>query len=139
MIPYDNMKEIVLRRLGVTSNATIGVLQFDDQTFCTLELLWQDNQTNQSCIPSGEYVCEMVESPKYGRVWEITNVPNRSHILIHYGNYAKNSLGCILIGTKFGILDNELCVLNSKMALGKFLAKTEKEQRILLKVIDITN
>ena len=73
----------------------------------TLELPWLDNQTGISCIPEGYYDVIPRSSPKYGNHLHVTEVPNRSLILIHPGNYAgsknpktgKSDIrGCILVG-----------------------------------------
>lgn len=74
----------------------------------TLERPWRDNMRRKSCIPAGRY--ELVQR-KHGQyfknykrrfdhqfVVEIAGVEGRSHILIHIGNYPKNSLGCVLVG-----------------------------------------
>ena len=70
--------------------------------FClTLELRWFNNIPNLSCIPKGEYTCKKIISPSRGEVYEILNVPNRTNILIHKGNFGEDSLGCIIIGEQF--------------------------------------
>lgn len=42
----------------------------------------------RSCIPAGRYLCELVNSPRFGRVYGVRNVPGRSHVLIHAANLA---------------------------------------------------
>jgi len=85
-------------------NEDTGELEF---RCVTLELAWNDNQRNVSCIPEGFYDVVPRQSPKYGNHLHVTDVPNRSLILIHWGNYAgsKNPRtgrsdirGCILVG-----------------------------------------
>ena len=50
-------------------------------------------------IPKGTYQINVVWSPKFkGYYPRLENVPSRSGILIHSGNYAKDTLGCILVG-----------------------------------------
>ena len=65
----------------------------------TLELPWLGNRRRVSCIPCGEYVMERIESPKFGEVYEIQGVENRSEILIHKGNNVDDTSGCILVGS----------------------------------------
>lgn len=67
---------------------TFGRMAFGDQLVYTLELPWRDNIRQHSCIPSGQYLCELVNSPKFGRVYGVTNVPGRSNVLIHSANVA---------------------------------------------------
>lgn len=87
----------------------VGKLYINDKFFChTLE-------NRDFIIPIGKYKITLdVQSPKYctrepykslcirngvhGCVPRILNVIGRSGILIHCGNYAKDSMGCILVG-----------------------------------------
>jgi len=95
----------------------------------TLELPWRDNKSNISCIPSGAYHTQIRLSPKYGEIYWVTTVPGRGWILIHSGNFAGDEhfgfrthvKGCILLGKKFGHLDDQLAVLNSRITVRKFM------------------
>jgi len=64
----------------------------------TLELPWNDNKKQISCIPKGEYNVEKRQSTKYKNHFHVLDVPNRSYILIHQGNYNWHTKGCILVG-----------------------------------------
>lgn len=64
----------------------------------TLELPWLDNAKRISCIPKGTYNVEKRQSTKYKHHFHILDVPNRSYILIHQGNYNWHTKGCILVG-----------------------------------------
>lgn len=64
----------------------------------TLELPWRDNQRRISCIPSGTYKAVKHHSPRFGRSFWVKDVPGRSEILIHSGNYNHHTLGCPLVG-----------------------------------------
>lgn len=70
----------------------------DGTVYETLELPWKNNKTRTSCIPEGEYNAAWHLSPKFGWTYKIFNVPGRSEILFHAGNYPSNTLGCILLG-----------------------------------------
>lgn len=100
----------------------------------TLELNWKDNQQNISCIPTGEYHCEIVHSPKFGKVYEVKNVPGRTHILIHIGNWVKDTNGCILVG----LSRSETMIKNSADALGQLLNEM-KNKPFKLEIVDVTN
>lgn len=114
--------ELNLLRIEKTEQGTIGVLLIDQLAFCaTLEPEDLDNQENISCIPEGNYIGERVNSPKYGNTFEIKNVPNRDHILIHSGNVKDHTMGCILLGQYFGKLRNRRAVLNSGTTFERFL------------------
>lgn len=115
------MREIIISRTWITSKATIGPMMIDGVLFCyVLELPWNENKRAASCIPPGEYICRWQRSPKYGWCYEVTNVPNRSRILIHNGNVAKHTKGCLLLGRTRGILKGQPAVLTSKPTLRKF-------------------
>jgi len=75
--------------------------------FKTLELPWLDNQRRISCIPEGVYQVMKHISPKFGKTFFLPDVPNRSEILIHKGNYTRDTLGCILPGSKFKDIDGD--------------------------------
>ena len=93
---------IKLKRIAQTETETFGVLIKDDMPLCvTLEDPWKKNQKNISCIPAGKYKCKPFDGAKFKDVWILENVPNRSYILIHAGNSAVDTQGCILVGRSF--------------------------------------
>ena len=104
-----------LTRYMCTKEGTKGFLEINGITFHTLERPWLNNKRLESCIPEGTYECQMVNSPKFGRVYGVKNVPNRSHILIHAGNYVKDSTGCVLVGLSTS--KDEMFIGSSKLAL----------------------
>jgi hypothetical protein len=67
-------------------------------TFYTLELPWKENRRRLSCIPANTYWVKKRWSEKYGWHLHILDVPGRDWILIHFGNYHTDILGCILPG-----------------------------------------
>jgi hypothetical protein len=95
----------------------------------TLELPWRENQRNISCIPKGEYNVKIRISPKYGKVYHVKEVPNRTFILIHSGNWAgdvskgyrSHVNGCLLLGKSRGKLAGQLAVLNSRLTVKRFM------------------
>lgn len=141
------MKNIVIVRhhQNHDGQGTFGGLYIEGKFFCfTGELPWRDNQQNVSCIPCGQYVCRHVKSPRFGRVFEVTNVKGRSHVLIHAANFCgdKNKgfksdlLGCIALGTKLGRLNKQKVVLASRLALSKFHRKMARKP-FLLTIIEV--
>lgn len=99
------MKVITLKRICSTDAGTFGVMIMEEIIpfpFClSLELPWRDNKTDESCIPTGEYICKRIQSPHFGEVFQVQNVPNRTDILIHKANWTTDLLGCIGIGEQF--------------------------------------
>ena len=94
---------LLLIRDTFTEESTIGELFLNGERFCdTLELPYRDNQRSISCIPAGEYKVRL-RLPRESATRDyihliVKDVPNRSHILFHRGNTAKDTKGCILVG-----------------------------------------
>lgn len=96
--------EVIITRQIASQKQTLGTLELFDATGksiykCkTLELPWLNNKTKVSCIPTGTYGVVTRRSSKYGLHYHIQDVPDRTFILIHHGNYHTDILGCILVG-----------------------------------------
>lgn len=119
----------ILSRLPSTDEGTFGILVCDYHAWWTAELPWKNNEQKISCIPQGEYKCIVRHSPKFGKVYWLQNVEDRSYILIHSGNYSgdiskgykSHVEGCILLGKKIGKLAGQQAVLISKPAIREFM------------------
>lgn len=125
------MKSIVqLFRLKRSDQGTLGMLLAPGFKCFTMELPWRNNQRSISCIPAGEYPVQIRISPRYGQIYHVREVPDRSFILIHAGNWAgdiskgyrTNVHGCILLGKDRGMLAKQLAVLNSRITVKRFMA-----------------
>ena len=153
--------KIELERRWKKATYTIGRLYVDGVYFCnTLEDrdrgLKQTDQIatiksrkvyGETAIPSGTYGVAMnVTSPKYAAVswyWQLCqgkmprllSVPGFEGILIHPGNTALDSLGCILVGknTKVGQLTESKATFQK---LYKEMAKAVKEGEEITIVIE---
>jgi hypothetical protein len=115
--------ELLLKRVALRDTYTIGRLSIDSHYFSdTLEDrvrdINKDGDLNdvgegkvygKTAIPYGRYEITMkVQSPKYSQrasyTWckgylpRLLNVPHFDGILIHSGNTAEDSAGCILVG-----------------------------------------
>lgn len=106
------MKRLLLMRLEKLDDRTLGrLIVFDGveiaATFTTLELPWNNNKKNESCILSGYYTVEPRQSPKYGNHLIVNGTTPRELILLHVGNKPADTEGCILIGTGFGDFDRD--------------------------------
>ena len=124
------MKRAVLTRGPSTDEGTFGLLQFDGSTLHTTELPWKENRTGESCVPVGTYRCEIVNSPRFGRVYGLRDVPGRQNILIHAANYGGDKskglrcelLGCIAPAMTVGPLNGQMAGLQSRQALTELMA-----------------
>ena len=105
--------------------------------FCcfTLELPNRNNQKNISCIPQGIYICKYKYSRKFKDVFHLQNVKDRTYIYIHSGNFAgdinkgfrSHTKGCLLLGERFGILNSQLAILNSRNTMKRLFEAFDKE------------
>lgn len=118
-----NLLELI--RVKYSDQGVSGILMLDELLLIafTLEPPWLLNECEKSCIPCGTYKYFYVNHPKFGNAFEIEDVPGRTEILIHPGNYFEETKGCILPG-----LDpsNELnCIKHSRAILGVLASKTK--------------
>lgn len=128
-----------LIRQPPTAHGTFGQFIGFDFDYYSLELPWVDIDGNghgdpqKSCITAGNYGCAWHTSPKYGPCYQVTNVPGRSHILIHPANWAHQLLGCIAIGKGRGVLSGKPAITQSRDAIKEFHAAM-REQNFTLEV-----
>lgn len=114
-----------LQRLKSDEVQTLGHLNFYlDGLFLlfncvVLELPDNDNKFQISRILSGKYRVVKRHSPKYGWHWHVLDVEGRTLILIHFGNYHKDTKGCILVGADYVDINNDgkLDVTSSKKTM----------------------
>ena len=124
---------ITIRRWN-HDDCTIGRLTLDNFQCFTLELPDLDNQQDISCIPAGTYDYYLREESSNGTVLELRDVPDRTYIQVHAGNYTHQILGCILVGDSVKWLDSDKIpdVTNSGNTLKKLLTKAGKSGQIRL-------
>ena len=95
--------ELLLIRDTFSENSILGELFVNGERMCdTLELPWKDNQKSISCIPAGKYPVRLRPARQsatrdYLHLL-VQDVKDRSYILFHRGNTAKDTRGCILVG-----------------------------------------
>lgn len=93
-------------RTSFEASGIYGVLQQDDgtQVAVTLEHAYlQDDGTYAPKLPDGSYTCQrgmwtLDHIPTPFEAFQIMDVPNHTDILLHVGNYNKDSAGCVLLG-----------------------------------------
>lgn len=117
------MMDGLLARTKKTEHSITGSLSIGGQKFTTLELPWRDNQKMISCIPVGVYKCTKKHSPSRGLVYSVLDVPDREHILIHVGNYPKDTNGCILVGMPRPMTSSDM-IYSSRAALNALFMAT---------------
>jgi hypothetical protein len=105
--------EIIVNRIAKKEHYTIGRLYVNGEYVCdTLEDAVRDVKIkHKTAIPAGRYKVAMtIVSPKYsnpkynwamkygGKLPRLLDVPNYEGILIHVGNTANDTSGCLLVG-----------------------------------------
>lgn len=104
----------------------------------SLELDVDGNKEGESCIPEGTYrMIPLIDRPEETTFnkesqgyfpYLVKDVPNRSGILFHHGNFFEDILGCVLLGESFYDIDGDGLkdVTNSRATMKK-LNKVLKE------------
>lgn len=133
--------ELKLKRIARRDTYTIGHLYIDGEYFCDtiedkdrglrqdlpLDVNMSKKKNKETAIPSGRYLVVLgIKSPRFsqkkaydfcgGYLPRLMNVPAFDGVLIHIGNTAKDSAGCILVG--------------QNKAVGKVLNSTETFRRL---------
>lgn len=152
----NNALELLLDRKYKKETYTIGNLYVDGEWFCntledkdrglsqtmSLEEIKETKVYGETAIPTGRYEVRMdIVSPKYngvkwykdnfgGRMPRLESVKGFSGILIHSGNTALDSNGCILVGmnkAKGKVLDSRATF----QKLWKILEQARKEGKTI--------
>lgn len=113
------MINLLLIRNTFSKKSTVGELFLNGERICdTLENPWQDNQRNISCIPEGVYPVRL-RLPRESGTRDyihllVKDVKDRDYILIHIGNTAKDTSGCILVGlgTEQDVVHNSVLAMD---------------------------
>ncbi|WP_302586104.1 DUF5675 family protein [uncultured Alistipes sp.] len=140
--------KIELERMVRKAAYTVGRLFVDGRYFCdTLEDTDRDANRNgvfdsgerkvyaRTAIPNGTYRVTLERSPKFSpryggrRVPRLHGVPHFEGILIHTGNTADDSAGCILVGRNSapGRLTGSLAAFNGLLPLLEQAAARSEE------------
>lgn len=123
--------ELTLQRKWPRDGYIIGNLLVDGKKLChTLE---PPRHRNHPCIPAGRYKVVVNYSPKYKKnMPRLLDVPGRSGILIHTGNTAADTLGCILVGENLVVGK----VLNSRATFNKLFPLIQAADECYINVVD---
>lgn len=143
-IPYDKTVRLIREKGWETQTDGVkGRLVFPSgYEIMTLERPWVDNKPEISCIPADMYevkyrdsdLTKRLTSGKHTKTFQIVDVEGRTNIMIHIGNFIKNSLGCVLVGMSHGRASGEDTVWSSAKAFEIFIEKmlTEEIELIII-------
>ena len=135
--------EILVKRIAKKPKYTIGKLYIDKKYICdtledtdrglnqdmSLEEIKNKKVYGETAVPTGTYKVDMnTVSPKFkNRVWakpyggklpRLIAVPGYEGVLIHAGNKAEDTLGCILVGENKAVGQ----VLNSQVTFKRVMS-----------------
>lgn len=138
--------KLQLKRIALKDTYTIGRLLIDGKYFCdTLEdkvrdfnkdgdLLdkGEDKVYGQTAIPYGTYKITIGYSPRFKRnLPRLQAVKHFEGILIHPGNTAEDTHGCILVG--FNTIKGR--IVNSKITFDKLFEMIKNEKELCIEII----
>lgn len=127
--PYgDFIMNLILTRTDFTENGIFSTLCDTDgnQIAVTLEHAYDSGNGDGSYLPKipvGTFTCKRSQHRLEGMTQDFTtfqvmDVPNHTNILFHWGNFNKDSDGCILLGNE----RNGDMIMNSKTTFSTFMA-----------------
>lgn len=136
--------QVNIFRIKQADQGTLGLMRLPSGWSCySLELPWRDNKCNISHIPPGRYPVVWARSARYGWKYLLQEVPGRTWVRIHKGNYAgdkalsykTHSAGCILLGRAYGVMQGQQAVFSSGTTVRQFEERMEK-QKFILNILD---
>lgn len=149
---------LVLFRDEFTPTATFGVLSLVERVLTktrlrrlteTVERERDHNRASTAdrpgaCIPAGTYTLRRVFSETFGvDVFEVTGVPGRLLIRIHWANWSRLLRGCIAPGLTRAVVDDQnpettddSGVTSSRKAFALVMAELEGHDEATLTIID---
>lgn len=119
---------LTLRRTDFREDGVFGVLldEKGKQIAVTLEHACDSGLGNGSYapkLPPGKYECKRGIHKLHNNIpfetFEVLDVPGHKGILLHVGNYNKDSDGCILLGRGYG--GDPRMISNSRMTFAAFM------------------
>lgn len=129
------MQIAAIDRIQTGPHGTFGKLTTLGFSMFTCEPPWKDNRSDVSCIPTGEYICTWHQSPRFGGVYLVNDVPGRAFILTHRGNIGgdieqgllTHTHGCILGGKYFGVVRGQRAVCLSRPTMTRFFNHMQRK------------
>lgn len=118
---------LTLERMDFTDKSTIGEIRLDGDLFCfSLEDTCRAKGIKipgETAIPAGKYEVIINESTRFKRPMPLLlSVPGYEGVRIHSGNTDKQTIGCILVGTRKG----PDFIYDSKTAFEKLFIEIQK-------------
>jgi len=97
-----------------------------DDSGTQLAVTLEHSYNNLPKIPDGDYTCQRSQHRLHGmtqdfETFQVMNVPGHDNILFHWGNFNKDSEGCILLGESIAQTGPQEMITNSRASWQKFM------------------
>ena len=138
-MPETHATSLIINRLtGPATAPTIGTMLIPSLgiTLATLEPARETPvNVGHPAIPAGSFLAKPTQSPGIGYTCpELVEVPGRTKIRIHIGNYPRDTEGCILVGLQ--VAPDNLSITSSKVAFKKLMDWWPKGSPIVTIVVN---
>lgn len=98
-VSAQNEFNILIVRTSINSKSTTGELFVNGNFIAhTLELPWENNASYISSIPAGKYTAHLRYDKNDRWRLQLDDVPDRTGVQLHIGNYPAQIQGCVLVG-----------------------------------------
>lgn len=138
--------DLIIKRKDYLEDGIFGAVfdQNGNKLFSTLEHAYlQDDGTYAPKVPDGFYVCirgfHRLEGMSFDfPTYEITNVVKHTEILFHWGNYNKDSAGCVLLGQDIEKNGDAWMITDSRKAFAIFMQMQNNLARFNLRMMNVS-
>lgn len=116
------MIQLEVKTVAVLSDGCFSVLLWEGRPFAVS--VERTFDSGQPIIQAGMYQCTRSHFNRGGYDTFEIEVQGHDRILFHRGNTEEDSIGCVCIAEKFGILNDKTAVLESVEGFTEFMNKT---------------
>lgn len=134
--------DLTLRHKSSDQFGIFGILEDEGghAIAVTLEHAYASATGFNGKIPPGRYKCvrgphRLHSMTSDFETFEVTGVVGHDNILFHWGNYNKDSDGCILLGDRKADVGGSEMITNSKVTFAKFMELQKGLSSFELRVI----
>lgn len=122
-----------LRTLSIRDEGCFSEMWWDGTKFAvSVERTFDDERP--AINADGEYLCVATRFIRGGYDTFEVMVAGHSRILFHKGNTELDSIGCVVVGDRFGRIGDKTAVLDSKKAFERFVTLTAGLKQFTMKV-----
>jgi hypothetical protein len=122
------MTKLELKTVAIREDGCFSVLLWEGRPFAvSVERTFEPGEAShgkQIVIPNGVHRCTATQYQKGGYATYEIHVPGHSRVLFHRGNHETDSLGCVIVGESFGVLNGQTAVLDSKGGFNELITLT---------------